>query len=37
MSITLTSVKPILNKLKRELQEMYGDRLIKIILFTMTN
>lgn len=33
MSITLTNIKPILNELKRELQELYGDRLVKLILF----
>lgn len=33
MSITLTSIKPILNELKRELQELYGDRLVRLILF----
>ena len=33
MSITLTSINPILSELKQELQKMYGDRLIKLILF----
>ena len=33
MNITLTSITPILNQLKRELQELYGDRLVKLILF----
>jgi uncharacterized protein len=33
MNITLTNIKPILNELKRELQELYGDRLVKLILF----
>ena len=33
MTITLTNIKPILNELKRELQELYGDRLVKLILF----
>ncbi|MCL1492950.1 MAG: nucleotidyltransferase domain-containing protein [Pseudanabaena sp. Salubria-1] len=33
MTITLTNIKPILNELKQELQKMYGDRLVKLILF----
>jgi predicted nucleotidyltransferase len=33
MNITLTNIKPILNELKQELQELYGDRLVKLILF----
>ncbi|MEA5487756.1 MULTISPECIES: nucleotidyltransferase domain-containing protein [Pseudanabaena] len=33
MTTTLTSITPILNELKRELQELYGDRLVKLILF----
>lgn len=33
MNITLTSITPILNELKRELQALYGDRLVKLILF----
>lgn len=33
MNTTLTSITPILNELKRELQELYGDRLVKLILF----
>lgn len=33
MSITLTSINPILSELKQELQKMYGDRLTKLILF----
>ncbi|MFN5396654.1 MAG: nucleotidyltransferase domain-containing protein [Pseudanabaena sp.] len=33
MTITLTNIKPILNELKQELQELYGDRLVKLILF----
>ena len=33
MNTTLTNIKPILNELKRELQELYGDRLVKLILF----
>ena len=33
MSITLTNIKPILNEIKQELQELYGDRLVKLILF----
>ncbi|NUN63400.1 nucleotidyltransferase domain-containing protein [Pseudanabaena biceps] len=33
MTTTLTSITPILNELKRELQDLYGDRLVKLILF----
>ena len=33
MTTILISIKPLLNKLKRELQELYGDRLVKLILF----
>ncbi len=33
MNTTLTSIKPILNELKQELQELYGDRLVRLILF----
>lgn len=33
MNITLTNIKPILNEIKQELQKMYGDRLVKLILF----
>ncbi len=33
MNITLTNIKPVLNELKRELQELYGDRLVRLILF----
>jgi len=33
MNITLTNIKPILNELKRELQALYGDRLVRLILF----
>jgi predicted nucleotidyltransferase len=33
MTITLTNIKPILNELKQELQKLYGDRLVKLILF----
>ncbi len=33
MTTTLTSITPILNELKRELQALYGDRLVKLILF----
>ena len=33
MTITLTIIKPILNELKQELQALYGDRLVKLILF----
>ena len=31
MTITLTIIKPILNELKQELQELYSDRLVKLI------
>ena len=33
MSITLTSINLILSELKQELQKMYGDRLVRLILF----
>ena len=33
MSTSLTRIKPIINELKQELQRMYGDRLVKLILF----
>lgn len=33
MNIILTNIKLILNELKRELQELYGDRFVKLILF----
>jgi predicted nucleotidyltransferase len=33
MNTTLTSITPILNELKRELQELYGDRLAYITLY----
>ena len=33
MNITLTNIKPILNEIKRELQELYGDRLAYITLY----
>ena len=33
MNTSLTSIKTILNELKRELQALYGDRLVKLILF----
>ena len=33
MTTSLISIKPILNELKQELQELYGDRLVKLILF----
>ena len=33
MSVSLVSITLILNELKRELQALYGDRLIKLILF----
>jgi len=33
MSITLTSINPILSELKQELQKMYGERLAYITLY----
>jgi len=33
MTTTLTSITSILNELKQELKELYGDRLVKLILF----
>ena len=33
MTTSLISIKPILNELKKELQELYGDRLVRLILF----
>jgi predicted nucleotidyltransferase len=33
MTTTLTSITPILREIKRELQALYGDRLVKLILF----
>ena len=33
MNTSLTSIKTILNELKRELRSLYGDRLVKLILF----
>lgn len=33
MSITLNSIQPTLHKLKTGLKELYGDRLVKLILF----
>jgi predicted nucleotidyltransferase len=34
MNTSLTSsITPILNELKQELQKLYGDRLVKLILF----
>ena len=33
MTITLNSIKPILHELKLGLKELYGDRLVKLILF----
>ncbi len=33
MTISLTNIKPILDELKQELQALYGDRLVKLILF----
>ena len=33
MSITLNSIQPTLQELKLGLEELYGDRLVKLILF----
>ena len=33
MTTSLTAIKPLLNELKLDLQELYGDRLVKLILF----
>jgi len=33
MIITLNSIQPILHELKQGLKELYGDRLVKLILF----
>jgi predicted nucleotidyltransferase len=33
MSITLNSIQPTLHELKTGLKELYGDRLVKLILF----
>jgi predicted nucleotidyltransferase len=33
MSITLNSIQPMLHELKLGLKELYGDRLVKLILF----
>ena len=33
MTTSLISITPILNELKQELQALYGDRLVKLILF----
>ena len=33
MTTSLIAIKPLLNELKRDLQELYGDRLVKLILF----
>jgi len=33
MNTSLTSIKTILNELKQELRSLYGDRLVKLILF----
>ncbi|WP_055073677.1 nucleotidyltransferase domain-containing protein [Pseudanabaena sp. 'Roaring Creek'] len=33
MSITLNSIQPTLHELKLGLKELYGDRLVKLILF----
>jgi len=33
MNTTLTSIAPVLQEIKRSLHELYGDRLVKLILF----
>ena len=33
MTTTITNINPILTEIKQELQELYGDRLVKLILF----
>ena len=33
MSVTLKSIQPVLHELKQGLEELYGDRLVKLILF----
>jgi len=33
MDMNLTSIAPTINEIKRSLHELYGDRLIKLILF----
>ena len=33
MNTSLTNIETILNELKRELRSLYGDRLVKLILF----
>lgn len=33
MTTSLITIKPLLNELKCDLQELYGDRLVKLILF----
>jgi len=33
MDMNLTSIAPTINEIKRSLHELYGDRLVKLILF----
>jgi len=33
MNTTFTSITPVLREIKRSLYELYGDRLVKLILF----
>jgi len=33
MNMSLTSIAPTVNEIKRSLHELYGDRLVKLILF----
>jgi predicted nucleotidyltransferase len=33
MDMNLTSIAPTVNEIKRSLHELYGDRLVKLILF----
>jgi predicted nucleotidyltransferase len=33
MNTTFTSITPVLQEIKRSLHELYGDRLVKLILF----
>ena len=33
MSTTLTTITPVLQEIKRSLHELYGDRLVRLILF----
>ena len=33
MNVTLNSIQPVLHEVKLGLEELYGDRLVKLILF----